>query len=125
MPHLFEPFFTTKEPGRGTGPGLTTVYAIVQRHQGWIEVTSELGQGTSFQLYLPMIREIESGEIGATFNQPRCGSETVLVVEDDASLRRLTRAVLERYGYRVLEASNATGAMQLWRSNMQFRSNYC
>ncbi len=106
MPHIFEPFFTTKEVGKGTGLGLATVYGIVKQHQGWIEVSSQVGVGTTFKIYIPALKSAR-----ATSNQrttegepPVRGKETVLLVEDDEALRYVTHLLLERSGYRVLEA---------------------
>lgn len=114
LEHIFEPFFTTKEPGKGTGLGLATVYGIVQQHRGWIEVRSAPGQGTTFEIYLPLETQSATGPGAEPRSRPPRGTETVLLVEDDASLRRLTRAALERHGYTVHEAGDAAEALEVW-----------
>jgi PAS domain S-box-containing protein len=108
--HLFEPFFTTKEKGKGTGLGLSTAYGIVKQSGGEITVESEVGKGSAFRIYLPLVegamedqKEEEQGVWG--------GKETVLVVEDDEEVRRLMVEVLEGQGYRVLEASGGEEAL--------------
>jgi PAS domain S-box-containing protein len=112
--HLFEPFFTTKGAGRGTGLGLATVYGIVQQSGGWIGVTSEPGQGTTFHIYLPRIGTDVAAEplTSAATAAPR-GWETVLVVEDQNAVRQFAGAVLESYGYRVLQVSSGPDAVAL------------
>jgi CheY-like chemotaxis protein len=112
--HLFEPFFTTKDQGKGTGLGLATVYGIVQQAGGRIEVTSELGQGTTFQIYLPIVKPNPAEEHEAPAAAPALrGSETVLLVEDQDGVRQFVRVTLEGLGYRVLQASNGPDAMAL------------
>jgi CheY-like chemotaxis protein len=112
--HLFEPFFTTKDPGLGTGLGLATIYGIVQQSGGWIGVTSELGQGAAFHIYLPRIRPDLAEEPGASPPAAALrGSETVLVVEDQDAVRLLVCTILESYGYRVLQASTGPDAIAL------------
>lgn len=110
----FEPFFTTKEKGKGTGLGLATVYGVVKQSGGYIDIDSCLGTGTTFKIYLPRVdeetevQEHHSGQTGCA----AAGEETILLVEDEESLRRLTRTSLEMGGYKVLEAKDGADAVQ-------------
>ncbi|HEX7052096.1 MAG TPA: PAS domain-containing protein [Longimicrobiales bacterium] len=112
---IFEPFFTTKAPGKGTGLGLSMVYGIVKQSGGYITVESEVGQGASFRILLPRVAAdaepmvLENREA----EPPATGNETVLLVEDESAVRSLVRRVLERRGYKVLEATNGAEAIQL------------
>ena len=109
---IFEPFYTTKEIGKGTGLGLATVQGIVQQSGGFIWVYSEPDHGTAFKIYLPRVDEpVSTGEVESG-DQTR-GTETVLVVEDVASVRAVTREMLSRFGYKVLEAADGPTALQL------------
>jgi two-component system, cell cycle sensor histidine kinase and response regulator CckA len=111
---VFEPFFTTKEPGRGTGLGLATVYGIVQQSEGWVEVMSEPGRGTSFHIYLPRIEPGIAANRAPEVRAPAgSGSETLLVVEDQDDLRALVVRALRARGYRVLDAGNGRAALLL------------
>jgi len=118
LDRLFEPFFTTKESGRGTGLGLATVYGVVRQHQGWIEVRSQLGKGSSFTVYIPATLVSPEPEPEPEPVAPRTeglmGHGNILLVEDEASLRRLTRRFLEEYGYNVIEASSGVDALRRW-----------
>ena len=119
--HVFEPFFTTKEPGKGTGLGLATVYGIVERAEGQIKIDSVLNQGTSVRVYLPQTA-VAPGTKNADPEKlpaPR-GHETILLAEDEAGIRTMTRAYLEGLGYRVLEAASGTDAITLSR---EYRGN--
>jgi nitrogen-specific signal transduction histidine kinase/CheY-like chemotaxis protein len=111
--HLFEPFFTTKEVGKGTGLGLATVHGIVAQSGGGIEVDSELGQGTTFRIYLPRVIQTARPETQqpGTKALPR-GQETILVVEDEEFVRDLTTRILEQQGYTVLTASHPEEAIK-------------
>jgi two-component system, cell cycle sensor histidine kinase and response regulator CckA len=112
--HLFEPFFTTKAPGKGTGLGLATCYGIVEQHGGYIWVESEVGHGTRVKICLPRVDEVVTPIDPTTEGQdwPR-GTETILLVEDEASVRKLVTRLLREQGYRVLETTNGVEALQL------------
>lgn len=116
---IFEPFFTTKEIGKGTGLGLSIVYGIVKQHNGYINCYSEQGKGTTFRVCLPIIKgeveEIKQAEISAQIG----GTETVLVAEDEEEVRELTKVVLERFGYRVIEAVNGDDAVKKFMENKE------
>ena len=114
---LFEPFFTTKEVGKGTGLGLATVYGIVKGHQGYIHCESECGQGTTFNIYLPISTGGVQVELPLTMSVADKGEagETVLVVDDEDAIRDIVRQVLEKKGYRVLSASCGEDALELYR----------
>ncbi len=117
---LFEPFFTTKEPGKGTGLGLATVYGIVGRSGGSVGVHSEIGHGTSFKVYFPradVADLVVEAPAPAPAAPPRVGTQTVLVVEDEAGLRALTRRLLQRQGYTILVAADADEARRLFEDH--------
>jgi signal transduction histidine kinase/ActR/RegA family two-component response regulator len=119
LKRIFEPFFTTKDVGKGTGLGLATVDGIVAQHKGWVEVESELGKGTTFKVFLPATTQAREekttpGNIAVTR-----GHETILLVEDETSLRRLVAKGLTLLGYRVIEADNGRAAMKLWQEYVQ------
>jgi len=116
MARIFEPFFTTKEVGKGTGLGLATVYGIVKQHEGWIEVTSEVGKGTSFSVFLPAsTKPVEAKAVEDTpiVQAPR-GKETILIVEDESVLRDMAQVILRDCGYEILEAGSGREALNVW-----------
>ncbi|MCX5718366.1 MAG: ATP-binding protein, partial [Nitrospirae bacterium] len=114
---VFEPFFTTKEVGKGTGLGLSMAYGIVKQHNGYINVYSELGKGTTFKIYLPVIKaEVEKVKPVEDASAKR-GTEVVLVAEDEADVRKLTKTVLEEFGYTVIEAVNGEDAINKFMEN--------
>ena len=111
---IFEPFFTTKEKGKGTGLGLSTVYGIIKQSGGYVLVQSEPGQGTTFRIYLPRVEDaLEPVGTAGTSSSQNGGSETVLLVEDEESVRQLVRETLESKGYKVLEADNGEAALRI------------
>ena len=113
---IFEPFFTTKEMGKGTGLGLATVYAVVKQLQGWIEVQSEVGSGTTFKIFLPASDQAVAAPV-ASLPEPENvpgGKETILVAEDEGPLLELMQCVLGRYDYRILTATCGAEALEVW-----------
>jgi two-component system, cell cycle sensor histidine kinase and response regulator CckA len=118
MPHIFEPFFSTKGIERGSGLGLATVYGVVKQHRGWLTVRSDVGKGTTFDIYLP-VSDAQFATPQLTPGQASApgGQETILIVEDEPSVRLLARRLLERRGYRVLEAANGPAAMTQWHEH--------
>lgn len=118
--HLFEPFYTTKESGRGTGLGLSTVYGIVKQNRGRIRVRSQLGAGSRFEIYLPRIDAVIT-PAEPEQHSTRGGSETILLVEDDAAVRNVTRLYLQSKGYKVLESDEAESALKTLREERSIR----
>ncbi len=117
LPHIFEPFFTTKEIGKGTGLGLATVFGIIKQHGGALQVASTVGIGTTFHVFLPVGLSALAG-LEAASNKPYLGgSETILLVEDEASVRDMTRRLLQRHGYQVLEARHGVDALAIWEQH--------
>ncbi|QOY86769.1 PAS domain S-box protein [Paludibaculum fermentans] len=114
LQHIFEPFFTTKDRTHGTGLGLSTVYGIVERSAGFLDVESETGRGSSFHIYLPSIPDPEGATAGLSHSRDGLmGHETVLVVEDDESVRGIAVGILKHYGYQVLQAANGGDALAM------------
>jgi PAS domain S-box-containing protein len=115
LPRIFEPFFTTKEHDTGTGLGLAITTGIVEQHGGFIEVDTEVGRGTTFRIYLPIGRGTQApADVGVPTPLRARGNATILIVEDDNRARRLMRAMLERHGYRVMEADTGPAALRVW-----------
>jgi CheY-like chemotaxis protein len=110
---MFEPFFTTKEEGEGTGLGLAMVYGIVKQARGHVSVDSEVGRGTTFRIYLPRVDEPAVAPEVQETPMPSRGWQTILLVEDEGSLRAIAREILEEHGYRVIEAAAAHEAIAL------------
>jgi CheY-like chemotaxis protein len=114
LSHIFEPFFTTKETGKGTGLGMATVYGIIDQNNGYIWPYSEPDQGTTFKIYLPRIEgEVEPEQKEKALKKISDASETILMVEDNDEVRNLARNILQRYGYKVLEAENGEEALRI------------
>jgi signal transduction histidine kinase len=119
LKRIYEPFFTTKPAGKGTGLGLATVYGIVAQHRGWIEVESEVGQGTTFTVYFPESkRSVAPSVLDNSGNAPR-GHDTILVVEDDGAVRLVLVRTLKSLGYQVIEAANGHEALAQWAENRE------
>jgi len=108
---IFEPFFTTKEKGKGTGLGLSTVYGIIKQSGGYVFAQSEVGRGTTFRIYLPRVEDSAEPCSAPASQAASGGSETVLLVEDEESVRQLVRETLQAKGYQVLEAENGEAAL--------------
>jgi CheY-like chemotaxis protein len=118
LSRVFEPFFTTKDAGKGSGLGLATVFGIVQQHQGWVNVYSEVGHGTTFRIYLPRLlkpslspQKMEPVQLTAL----RGGDATILLVEDDDFVRPATSNALSRLGYRVFAVRDGIKALEIWQ----------
>jgi CheY-like chemotaxis protein len=117
LEHIFEPFFSTKGPGKGTGLGLSTVYGIVRQHEGMVRAYSEVGKGTTFKVYLPVV-ERPADAVGTKIESlPLGGNETILVAEDDDGVRELARETLMRAGYTVLLAKDGPAALALFKEH--------
>lgn len=115
---IFEPFFTTKAIGKGTGLGLAVAYGIIKQHDGYVNVYSEPGAGTTFRIYLPLVPSEVTEKIPSRQDAPPPrGSETVLHAEDDATLRKLTHTILTQFGYNVIEAVDGEDAVRKYREN--------
>ena len=119
LKRIFEPFFTTKEIGKGTGLGLPTIHGIVKQHQGWIEVQSQPGHGTTFQVFLPVQTglTLPTAEIHAAPQPAPRGHGTLLLVEDEDIVRRPIAIYLGKLGYCVLQAANGNQAFEIWREH--------
>jgi two-component system cell cycle sensor histidine kinase/response regulator CckA len=114
LPHIFEPFFTTKAPGHGTGLGLSQVYGIVGAHEGHIDVSTKMGEGTTFIVYLPaLLTHQPETPLLETLTLVSGGGETLLVVEDDTTLRKVLAETLRSLNYQVLEAANGQEALDI------------
>jgi two-component system, cell cycle sensor histidine kinase and response regulator CckA len=115
---IFDPFFTTKEIGKGTGLGLATALSIVQSHEGFINVYSEVAKGTKFSVYLPASESASAAaEKAPSLPYPKGNGELVLVVDDEENIRQITRGTLEKFGYRVLTADDGTEALGIYAEN--------
>jgi len=113
--HIFEPFFTTKEMGRGTGLGLAMVYGIIKQHNGHITVSSEVGKGASFRIYLPAIPVEREPEVEDSAMMFAFGAETVLLVDDEEFVRELGARILTKHGYTAIHAQNGREAVDLFK----------
>jgi two-component system cell cycle sensor histidine kinase/response regulator CckA len=115
---IFEPFFTTKEVGKGTGLGMAVVYGIVNKHDGYIKVYSERGKGTTFRIYLPLIASV-AGEVrmGSEAGHIRMGTESILLAEDDETVREIAVEILQDFGYEVIVAVDGEEAVRIYREN--------
>jgi two-component system cell cycle sensor histidine kinase/response regulator CckA len=116
---IFEPFFTTKERGKGTGLGLSTSLGIVKSHGGFMNIYSRVGQGTKFSVYLPVIITTVGEKAKDELGFPSGQGELILIVDDEAPIREITRATLEAYGYRVITANDGSEAVALYAQNIE------
>ena len=114
---IFEPFFTTKEVGKGTGLGLAIIHGIVQQHQGMVEVQSEPGKGTTFKVYLPLIKLKAEEVVTVNTPKPKGGKETILLAEDEDDVRDVIRTICEMAGYTIIEARDGVDAVSKFKEN--------
>jgi CheY-like chemotaxis protein len=114
---IFEPFFTTKEAGKGTGLGLAIVYGIIKQHKGYITCQSEPGKGTTFNIYLPVVKSAIKEIPAITLPESAGATGTILFAEDEGELRKLTRQMLEDAGYKVIEAVDGADAVNKFTEN--------
>ncbi len=115
---IFEPFFTTKETGKGTGLGLAMVYGMIKQHKGYVNVYSESGKGTTFKIYLPLVKSaVETERLSLERTSITGGVETILLAEDDSAVRKLTKTVLEGSGYTVIDAEDGEKALNKFTGN--------
>ncbi|MCX7008260.1 MAG: ATP-binding protein, partial [Kiritimatiellaeota bacterium] len=116
--HIFEPFFTTKEQGKGTGLGLSTVYGIIKQHDGWITVYSEPGLGTTFRVYLPALDDtsVVAPAAAVEIPPPTAHGERILIIEDDALVRRMAQQMLTRHGYRAVAVGSCAEALSAYNN---------
>jgi PAS domain S-box-containing protein len=117
LQNIFDPFFTTKEVGKGTGLGMSIVYGIITQHNGYIKVYSEPGIGTTFRLYLPLIEAHEEEVAKLLPALPKGGNETILLAEDDQSIRDMEVSILQDFGYRVMVAQDGEEAVEIFRES--------
>jgi two-component system, cell cycle sensor histidine kinase and response regulator CckA len=117
LKRLFEPFFTTKDVGKGTGLGLATAYGIIRQHRGWITVESEAGKGSTFHVFIPALADSFVPAADAPTADTLGGAESILLVEDDQEMRRVTALTLESFGYNVIQAANGKQALQSWSNH--------
>jgi CheY-like chemotaxis protein len=117
---IFEPFFTTKEVGKGTGLGLSIIYGIIKQHNGYINVYSETDKGTTLRIYIPQAcDEKKDNEEEALLEYPRMGSETILLAEDDPSIRQLADLILRKFGYEVILAEDGVDAVEKFNADKE------
>ncbi len=114
---IFDPFFTTSEVGQGSGLGLSTVFGIVKNHNGWIDVKSTVGEGTTFQIYLPVAERTAVLDGEETNAEPAGGHETILIVDDEDVVRNFAATTLERVGYHILQAADSFQALELYKKH--------
>jgi CheY-like chemotaxis protein len=115
--HIFEPFFTTKEVGKGTGLGLSVIFGIVQRHEGFILVDSTMGEGSTFSVFLPLLKCQEKEPQEKPDSLPARGSETILVADDSQEVRHIVSYILKEFGYNILAAKDGVEAVDIFRQN--------
>ena len=121
---IFDPFFTTKDVGEGTGLGLSIAYGIIKQHEGYIDVSSETGKGSTFKIYLPLSDSVIKEKEHETSLLHKGGTETILVAEDDEDVRDLITTVLESYGYKIIKAVNGQDAVEKFISNDAIFEHY-